>query len=58
MCNSIYEFNPTKNSISVTYRNNPLDKQSIEFCYVGMNPRLGLAAQTDGNNIFIFGGKS
>lgn len=62
--NSVYEYNITKNKISVLFSGN-VNKNGGNFLMILDGnvdnsvplPRSGCAASTDGKNVYIFGGK-
>ena len=56
--NSVYEFNITKNKVSILFEGSQEPQQGTVLCYEGTPvPRSGCTAATDGKNVFMFGGK-
>ena len=56
--NAVYEYSITKNKVSILFEGSQKENPGIFIIIVDIPvPRCGCAAETDGKNIFLFGGK-
>lgn len=49
--NSVYEYNITKNKVSILFEGTQEPKDDVPM------PRCGCAATNNGKNVYVFGGK-